>query len=49
MILKYADRPKLRVGDDEIWDKSEKALLEAIKVSELNMKSQGEDFLRSKN
>ncbi len=33
VILKYADRPKLRVGDDEIWDKSEKALLEAIKVS----------------
>ncbi len=33
VILKYADRPKIRVGDDEIWDKSEKALLEAIKVS----------------
>ena len=33
VILKYADRPKIRVGDDNVWDKSEKALLEAIKAS----------------
>ena len=31
--LKYADRPEKRVGDDSVWDKSEQALLEAIKAS----------------
>ena len=31
VLLKYSDRPKTRVGDDKIWDKSEKALLEAVK------------------
>ena len=35
VILKYSDRPDLRVGDDKVWDKSEKALLEAIKTSKL--------------
>ncbi len=35
VILKYSDRPDLRVGDDNVWDKSERALLEAIKVSKL--------------
>ena len=35
VILKYSDRPDLRVGDDSVWDKSEKALLEAIKASKL--------------
>ena len=35
VILKYSDRPNIRVGDDEVWDKSEKALLEAIKASKL--------------
>ena len=35
VILKYSDRPDIRVGDDEVWDKSEKALLEAIKESKL--------------
>ena len=29
--INYADRPKKRVGDDKIWDKSEKALLSAVK------------------
>ena len=29
--INYADRPKKRVGGDKIWDKSEKALLEAVK------------------
>ena len=27
VILKYSDRPDLRVGDDNVWDKAEKALL----------------------
>ena len=29
--INYADRPKKKVGDDNIWDKSEKALLKAVK------------------
>ncbi len=35
VILKYSDRPDLRVGDDAVWDKSEAALLEAIKKTKL--------------
>jgi len=35
VILKYSDRPELRVGDDKVWDKSETALLEAIKATKL--------------
>ncbi|MDC0529838.1 threonine--tRNA ligase [Pelagibacteraceae bacterium] len=35
VILKYSDRPKKRVGDDSVWDKSEAALLSAIKQSKL--------------
>ena len=31
VILKYSDRPEKRVGDDSVWDKSEAALLTAIK------------------
>jgi len=36
VLLKYSDRPQTRVGEDKIWDKSEKALLEAVKKSKLN-------------
>ena len=35
VILKYSDRPEKRVGNDDIWDKSETALLAAIKKSKL--------------
>ncbi len=35
VILKYSDRPDLRVGEDEVWDKAEKALLEAVKATKL--------------
>jgi threonyl-tRNA synthetase len=35
VILKYSDRPEKRVGDDKVWDKSEAALLSAIKKSKL--------------
>ena len=35
VILKYADRPEVRVGDDEVWDKAEASLLEAVKASML--------------
>ncbi|MDA8567427.1 threonine--tRNA ligase [Candidatus Pelagibacter bacterium] len=35
VILKYADRPDVRVGDDKVWDKAEASLLEAVKASKL--------------
>tara|TARA_B100000424_G_scaffold125093_1_gene94789 strand:- start:125 stop:2038 length:1914 start_codon:yes stop_codon:yes gene_type:complete len=35
IILKYSDRPEVRVGDDEVWDKSEEALQKAIKKTGL--------------
>ena len=36
VILKYSDRPDLRVGSDQVWDKSEKALLKAVKETKLD-------------
>ncbi len=36
VILKYSDRPDLRVGSDAVWDKSEKALLKAVKETKLD-------------
>ena len=35
VILKYSDRPETRVGDDDVWDKAEAALLEAVKATKL--------------
>ena len=35
VILKYSDRPEKRVGNDIVWDKSEAALLSAIRQSKL--------------
>ena len=35
VILKYADRPEVRVGDDKVWDKAEASLLQAVKASKL--------------
>ena len=35
VILKYSDRPDVRVGEDDVWDKAEEALLRAIKASKL--------------
>ena len=35
VILKYSDRPDLRVGDDAVWDKSEAALIKAVEESKL--------------
>ncbi|MBA1339459.1 MAG: threonyl-tRNA synthetase [Pelagibacterales bacterium] len=35
IILKYSDRPEKRVGSDSTWDKSEAALITAIKKSGL--------------
>jgi len=33
--IKFADRPEVRVGEDEVWDQAEAALLEALKISGL--------------
>ncbi|MEM8547013.1 MAG: threonine--tRNA ligase [Pseudomonadota bacterium] len=33
--IKFADRPEVRVGDDDIWDQSEAALLAALKSTGL--------------
>ena len=30
IVVKFSDRPEKRVGEDEIWDKAEKALIEAV-------------------
>jgi threonyl-tRNA synthetase len=35
VILKYADRPEVRVGNDDVWDKAEASLLKAVKESKL--------------
>ena len=35
VILKYSDRPDLRVGGDTVWDKAEAALLNAVKATKL--------------
>ena len=35
VLLQFSDRPKKRVGDDNIWDKAEAALLKAIKQTKL--------------
>jgi len=35
ITIKYSDRPEKRVGDDNVWDKSEKALLSTIKKLEV--------------
>ena len=32
VILKYADRPEVRVGDDEVWDKAEALYLRQLKL-----------------
>ncbi|MBH71366.1 MAG: Threonine--tRNA ligase [Alphaproteobacteria bacterium MarineAlpha6_Bin6] len=36
--INYADRPEKRVGNDKIWDKSEQALLKAIKKAGVEYK-----------
>ena len=35
VIIKYADRPEVRVGDDAVWDQAEQALLKALESSGL--------------
>ncbi len=38
VVLKYADRPEVRVGEDKVWDKAEASLLEAVKATKLEYK-----------
>ena len=38
VLLQFSDRPQKRVGDDNIWDKAESALLKAVKQSKLEYK-----------
>src|SRR5712691_2943297 len=33
VTIKFSDRPEKRIGDDAVWDKSEAALMEALKSS----------------
>ena len=35
IIIKYADRPKVRVGEDHIWDEAENALISALEKTGL--------------
>lgn len=35
IVIKYSDRPEVRVGDDEIWDQAEAALKKALELSGL--------------
>ena len=35
VILKYSDRPEIRVGEDKVWDKAEESLLRAVKATKL--------------
>ena len=34
--IKFADRPEIRVGEDEVWDQAEAALLKALEVAGLD-------------
>ncbi|NUY39832.1 threonine--tRNA ligase [Wolbachia endosymbiont of Litomosoides brasiliensis] len=34
--LKFSDRPSIRAGDNEVWDRAEKALLEAVRKTGLS-------------
>jgi threonyl-tRNA synthetase len=34
--IKFADRPAVRVGDDEVWDQAEAALIKALETSGLD-------------
>ena len=34
VIIKYSDRPQVRAGDDEVWERAECALKEAVKAAD---------------
>ena len=35
--VKFADRPEMRAGEDEVWDRAEKALMDATKAAGIEM------------
>ena len=35
VLIKFSDRPELRIGSDEVWDQAEAALLAALKAADL--------------
>ena len=35
--VKFADRPEVRAGEDEVWDRAEKALMDATKAAGIEM------------
>ncbi len=37
LLVKFSDRPDVRAGDDAVWDKSEKALMDAVKAADLDV------------
>lgn len=36
-VIKYSDRPEVRAGSDEVWDRAEKALLDAAKAADVEL------------
>ena len=34
--VKFSDRPEVRAGSDKVWDKAEKALIEAVNKAQLD-------------
>ncbi|PPR63026.1 MAG: hypothetical protein CFH10_00642, partial [Alphaproteobacteria bacterium MarineAlpha4_Bin2] len=36
-VIKFADRPTIRAGEDEVWDQAEKALLDATRAAGVDM------------
>jgi len=36
-VIKFSDRPDVRAGSDEVWDRAEKALLDATKAAGVEM------------
>jgi len=37
VVVKFSDRPEVRTGSDETWDKSEKALMDAVNAAGLEV------------
>ena len=37
VLVKFSDRPEVRAGEDEVWDKAETALLDAVRAAGLEV------------
>ena len=40
VLVKFSDRPEVRAGEDEVWDKAETALLDAVNAAGLRSRAQ---------